>query len=116
MLWYGMAVFTGCVEEFPNPVAESSLSRFSRSRTWHVNVDLLFLSSPRQFLQFYLNLMPMAANMAAVQIAKKELRRKIQSILQELPRESVNIQCSEPSELQLSPIYIYIYPREWTNA
>lgn len=34
-------------------------------------------------------------DMAAVQLAKKELRRKIQNVLKELPRESVNAQCSD---------------------
>lgn len=34
-------------------------------------------------------------SMAAVQLAKRELRRKIQSILRDVPQESVNLQCSK---------------------
>jgi hypothetical protein len=33
--------------------------------------------------------------MAAVQVAKKELRRKVQNLLKDVPRESVNAQCSD---------------------
>jgi 5-formyltetrahydrofolate cyclo-ligase len=33
--------------------------------------------------------------MTAVQVAKKELRRKIQNLLKDVPRESVTAQCSD---------------------
>lgn len=80
---------------------ESSLSPFGQSRTCHDVESFLFYIpfSPPLFATLFTcpmnNLDGKEKAMAAVQVAKKELRRKIHNLLKDVPRESVTAQCSD---------------------